>query len=70
MTAKQYRSALAKLGLSQVKAGSFLGISPRQPRRFALGERNIPKLVAMMLDAMVKYKIYPGDLDNRFKSRA
>lgn len=63
MTPKQYRAAIDRLGLSQVKAGAFLGVSARQSRRWALGEAEIPKVVAMILRLMVKTRTAPEDLE-------
>lgn len=63
MTPKQYRAAIDRLGLSQVKAAAFLGVSPRQSRRWALGEGEIPKAEATLLRVMIKYNIKPEDLE-------
>jgi DNA-binding transcriptional regulator YiaG len=62
MTAKQYRSAIERLGLSQVKAAAFLGVSPRQSRRWALGEAKIPKGYATLLRVMVDRGIKPDEI--------
>jgi ribosome-binding protein aMBF1 (putative translation factor) len=49
MTPKQYRKALDELGWSQVEAARELGFDPRTSRRYALGERKIPKTVELLL---------------------
>lgn len=53
MTPKQYRKALDELGLSQVEAAKLLGVNPRTSRRYALGERSIPKPVELLLKRLV-----------------
>jgi hypothetical protein len=53
MTPKQYRKALDELGWSQVEAARELGFDPRTSRRYALGERKIPKTVEMLLKMKV-----------------
>jgi hypothetical protein len=57
MTAKEYNRLREALGFSQEAMGVWLGFSPRQGQRFALGEREIPKSVAMLLRVMVKHHI-------------
>jgi ribosome-binding protein aMBF1 (putative translation factor) len=49
MNAKQYRKALDELGWSQVEAARELGFDPRTSRRYALGERKVPKTVELLL---------------------
>jgi ribosome-binding protein aMBF1 (putative translation factor) len=49
MTPKQYRKALDELGWSQVEAARELGFDPRTSRRYALGERKVPKTVELLL---------------------
>lgn len=53
MTPKQYRKAIDELGWSQVEAARQLGIGPRSSRRYALGERKIPKSVELLLKRLV-----------------
>ena len=62
MSPKQYRAAIEKLGLSQVKAGGFLGVGARTSRRWALGESAVPNSVAMLLRLMIERKIDPKDV--------
>jgi hypothetical protein len=56
MTPTQYREAIARLGLSQVAAGAFLGVAPRTSRAWALGERPVPQAVAMLLRLLMLTK--------------
>lgn len=58
MTPKQYRAALAALGLSQAGAADFLGISTRSSHGYANGAP-IPKAIAMLLRLMVRLKLTP-----------
>jgi DNA-binding transcriptional regulator YiaG len=39
---EEYRSALERLGLSQVAAAKLLGVDARTSRRWANGERDVP----------------------------
>jgi hypothetical protein len=62
MTPNQYRSAIEKLGLSQVRAAAFLGVAPRTSQGYALGEYPVPEAVAKLLSLMVKLGISPEDV--------
>jgi hypothetical protein len=63
MTPKQYRAAIAAVGLSQRKAGPFLGVQERASRSWALGESPVPGAVAKLLRLMVRLKLKPEDVD-------
>jgi hypothetical protein len=63
MTPTQYRTAIAKLGLSQRGAAAFLKIGERTSRRWALGESPIPEGYAMLLRLMVRLNLTPVDVD-------
>jgi plasmid maintenance system antidote protein VapI len=54
MTAKQLRTALKRLGLTQVGAAAQLGVAPRTMRYWVAGERRIPEPVAILLRVWVK----------------
>ena len=60
MTPKRYAKVIATLDLSQVKAAEFLGYDPRTSRRWISGELAVPKVVAMLLELMVKTKSDPA----------
>lgn len=76
MTAKQFNTALAKLGFVQEEFGHSgptaskgqtefartLNISLRSVQRFAAGEYPIPTPVAMLLNLMIRTKSTPDDL--------
>jgi transcriptional regulator with XRE-family HTH domain len=62
VTPNQYRNAIEKLGLSQVRAAAFLGISPRTSQGYALGEYPVPEAVAKLLRLMIKLGISPEDV--------
>lgn len=62
MTPNQYRSAIERLGLSQVKAGAFLGAQERQSRRWAAGDAVIPESVGKLLRLMLKHNLKPDDV--------
>ncbi len=63
MTANQYRTAIGKLGLSQVKAAKFLGISTRTSQGYALGEYPVPVAVAKLLTLLIDMGWTPKDAD-------
>jgi hypothetical protein len=60
VTANQYRAALAKLGLSQRKAGPFFGVNERTSRRWA--EDGPPEAVAKLLRLMVRLDLSPDEV--------
>jgi hypothetical protein len=62
LNAEQYRDALSCLGLSQVGAAQMFGVNERTSRRWALGESAVPKLVALVLYLMVRFKVRLADL--------
>jgi transcriptional regulator with XRE-family HTH domain len=57
MTARKYRNALSKLGWSQLEAARQLGVNPRTSRRYALGERKVPKTVELLLRIKLKQEL-------------
>lgn len=61
MTPKQFRDAIAKVGLSQEAAGEFMGRSKRQGQRWANGDE-IPESVAKLLRLMVRLDLKPEDV--------
>lgn len=62
MTSSQYRDAIAKLGLSQLRAAAWLGLSPRQGQRYASGEADIPEPVAKLLRLVIGLGLRPDDV--------
>lgn len=62
MTADQYRAAIHRLGLSQHRAGDFLGISHRASQGYALGEYPVPESAAKLLRLMIKLKLSPEEV--------
>ena len=61
MSGKEYSAAIAKLGLSQVKAAKWLGIGIRTSHGYANGEL-IPEYIAKLLRLCVKMKLDPEDV--------
>lgn len=51
MNAKQYLAALDELGLSQIGAGAFFGVSPRTAQRYAAD--GPPQAVALLLQLLL-----------------
>jgi hypothetical protein len=66
MSAKDYRAAIDRLGMSQTRAGQFFGFSDRQGQRMASGDVKLLPAVVHLLKLMLKYKVDPADLDQRF----
>lgn len=66
MTSEQYSRMITKLGLSQVRAARFLGLSDRNGQRIARGEIEVPPAIGYLLKLMTKYGVMPADLDRRF----
>lgn len=67
MTANQFRTALARLGLSQAGAAKLVGADPRTARRWALDERSIPECVAILLRLMLAGKVSEADIEKARK---
>lgn len=63
MTAKQFSSALDRLGLSQLGAARLFNANGRTARRWALGERSVPEPVAILLRLMLAGKITADDIE-------
>lgn len=64
MTAKQYRAAIAKLGLSQRAAAKFFGVNERTSRRWA--KDGAPSVVEMLLQ-ILKENRDPAIREGRWK---
>lgn len=62
MTPHQYKAAIKALGLSQQRAGDWLGIGRRTSQGYALGEYPVPKPVAKLLRLCVKMNLAPKDV--------
>jgi hypothetical protein len=62
MTPSQYKAAIAALGLSQERAGDWLGVGRRTSQGWALGEYPVPEPVAKLLRLCVKMKLDPEDV--------
>lgn len=63
MTPVQYKAAIKRLGLSQERAGDWLGIGRRTSQGYALGEYPVPKGIAKLLRLMVQFGLSPEDVD-------
>ena len=63
MTPTQYKAAIKTLGLSQERAGDWLGIGRRTSQSYALGETRIPEPVAKLLRLMINLKLEPEDVE-------
>lgn len=63
VNAMRYREHLAALGLNQVEAAAFLEVDERTSRRYANGEGEVPRPIAYLLSAMVKYNLTVQQLE-------
>jgi plasmid maintenance system antidote protein VapI len=54
MTHTQYQRAITRLGLSQLAAGRFLGVSKNTAQRLASGDTTVPVAVALLLNKMIE----------------
>ncbi len=63
MTTKQFRTALARLNLSQLGAARLFEVDARTVRRWALAERAIPSSVAILLHLLLAGKITIADIE-------
>lgn len=62
MNHNEYRAVIAQLGLSQLRAAAWLGLSPRQGQRYASGEAEIPEPVAKLLRLLIRLEMPPDDV--------
>lgn len=62
MTADQFRSALSRLGLSQLGSARLFGTGSRTPRRWANGEAAVPAPIAILLRLMLDGKVTAEDI--------
>ncbi len=62
MTAQQYRATIERLGLSQVDAGKFLGVTTRSSWAWANGKTPIPLAVQILLKYMATKNLTPADM--------
>lgn len=60
MTPKQYKTIIEQLGLSQERAGEWLGVSARTGQNYAA--KGPPEPVAKLLRLMVRLKLKPEDV--------
>jgi DNA-binding transcriptional regulator YiaG len=60
MTPKQYKIIIDGLGLSQERAGEWLGVSARTGQNYAA--KGPPEPVAKLLRLMVRLKLKPEDV--------
>lgn len=59
MTPSQFKTAIAKLSLTQEGAGLWLGLSPRQGQRYANGEQEIPGPVEIATALTIHFGLTP-----------
>jgi hypothetical protein len=60
MPPTQYKAAIKTLGLSQERAGVWLGVSPRTSQNYAA--KGPPEPVAKLLRLCIKLKLSPEDV--------
>lgn len=62
MTPTQYKAAIKALGLSQERAGDWLGIGRRTSQGYALGEYPVPEPTAKLLRLVVRLGLRPSEV--------
>jgi len=62
MTKNQFRAALEHLDIPLTYAGAALGLSERQPIRYAQGDTPVPEPVAKLLRLAIAKKLTGDDL--------
>lgn len=60
MDASEYRALIAELGLTQVEAARFLGVSDRTSRAWALGQNDVPPAIALFLRYLAADAVTPA----------
>jgi DNA-binding transcriptional regulator YiaG len=55
LSPKAYRSIIEFLGMSQVGAGRYLGVSDRTARRFVSGDAEIPASAVLLLRSLIAH---------------
>jgi len=64
MTPLEYRTAIATLGLSQLAAGRWLGVSPKTAQRYAVDGPSGPASVAIRMALAFGLANPPASVDN------
>jgi len=54
MSPQQFRHALRRLGLNQVRAAERLGVNARTVRRWVAGDSRIPESVSLLLELWLR----------------
>ena len=62
MTPHQYKVAIKALGLSQERAGDWLGIGRRTSQGYALGEYPVPEPIAKLLRLCINLELKPENI--------
>jgi hypothetical protein len=62
MTADEYKAAIGRLGLSQERAGVWLGIGKRTSQGYALDESPVPEPVAKLWRLVLRMRLKPEDV--------
>ena len=57
--AAHYRELVDRYGMTQVGMGRFLGSSPRQSRRYAAGDTQLPQTADLLFALMQANKLTP-----------
>lgn len=65
MTKNQYRKAIATLGLNQIQAGAFLGVTERTSRTYAA--KGAPLVVEIVLRLMIHCNVSVDDVNQLLK---
>jgi len=69
MSSQQFSAALDKLGLSQRKAGPWLGLTSRTAHNYATGAREVSETVARLLRLVINVKLTADEAAKLMKQR-
>ena len=59
MSGRQFKTIIKQLGMTQVGAGRYIGVSGRTARRIVLGQSEIPAAAALLLRSLVAHNEKP-----------
>jgi hypothetical protein len=59
MSGREFKRIIKELGMTQVGAGRYIGLSGRTARRIVLGQSEIPVAAALLLRSLVAHNEKP-----------
>jgi hypothetical protein len=62
MTGREFEETAMSLGMSQIRAATFVGVDGRTTRRWIKNKSPVPTTVAVLLRVMQKYDLRPDNI--------